>query len=1655
MLSNPWQTQNLLRYLQLLLLTAGFCLAGTARAQAASFAPSCTNGQGDVAALRTAVAMASSNGQADSITLATNCRYLLAQDGGGTLIFGADGGALTTIVGNGATIDGGLVEPNNVIQIDANARVTINRLTIKGGNGQFDPVFVSGSALTVNGELTLNDSTVTGNQATLFGGAVRQNAEATGALTLNNSTVSDNRGGALVVAGTVVLNNSTLADNSAFEAEIRFRAANSRLTMNNTLIAANVVGESCSFHPDATNVQIIANHTLVLAATSCGLQDGVNGNRVVGDARLQALTGNPAYRPLSPGSPAINAGNNSLIPAGVTTDQAGNARIFAGTVDMGAFESTFVAATVAIAPATSTVNEGGVATLSLTRSGGSDGVATALSVPFTRGGTASAADYELRVNGVQLTEDVFLIPAGAAAVALTVTAQDDVDAEALESIVFTLQPDFYYTIGSPAAATVAIPANDFVVTNRNDFSGAATASQRQGTLRQALQNANDRAGDDTISFAAAGTITLAGGVLTVNNNGALTIEGDGITVSGNNASTVFTVNTGATARFNAMTIRDGVDLNGGGIFNQGNLTLERVTVTANRTVSNIGTYYGGGINNLGVLTVRNSTISNNQAKTNGGGISNGGTLTVINSTITGNSAGEQGGGINGGAIGSITLINSTIAGNSAGMSGGGLYHGNGMTLRNVIVADNQGGDCARFNTVATDVRNSLFEVAGCGVTNGVNGNLVGQDPGLGALTGGGGVPAGTGTAFFPLLPGSVAIDTGNNSFVPADLTLDQAGNPRIFGSAVDLGSYESASALVTISLATNNVAEGVQAPITIARTGATDNALTVRFTRSSATDFTLQLDGNLISGDEVMIPAGAAAIVLTLTAVDDIAAEATESHAVTLVDTADYNLGSLTVATITIPANDLVVTNLNDFTAATPADSRGGTLRQAILNANSFAGADTITFAVTGVVELSGGSLRTQGNALTTIEGAGITVDGNGNGSVFAIDGPTTINDLTITGGNAARGTLNENGGGLLVGNVLTLNRSTVQGNSARFGGGIYNLFGTVTINYSTIRNNHATEFTGGIWNDEGLDPAVVNMTINNSTISSNTAEHNAGIGVWGGKMVINQSAIVDNIDNQTNLGEDGLVIQAPLEVNNSILSNGLWYFGTLYGHDCYMNNGGTVTFRNTLIRRTWENCPVPNGVNGNLVGQEAGLGTFTGSPGYYPLNAASPAINAGDNTLIPAGMTTDQAGNPRIVGGTVDMGPIEFNSVAPPTATSTNTAVPPTATPTATATNTVVPPTVTPTATAVPPTATNTVIPPTATATNTSTPLSTSTPVPPTATPTATVVPPTTTPTSQPTPVGTVIGVCGPITVYRNAAGKLTAPGWSGTIKVGTSGANTINGTSGRDLMLGLGGNDRLDGKGGDDLLCGGDGVDLLTGAAGNDYLDGGAGNDVINGGAGSYDTLVAGEGNDILLDGDGVLTAQGGPGNDTFTLALHNGWRNQSGQPRFNGLTAGYGEDTVGLAVLNPLPFTLDISGDERDNPPSPLEGQNDRLLLLGVIDPASTISKFEQQLVVTASADTPLQGFMIDPTTLTDSSGAEFLSEPVGGDEAGENGENPVATSGQLYLPLIAGADSSAAVNEEGQPAGIATSVVESGITEKTLSNHIFLPMITFSGLEAIDD
>lgn len=250
----------------------------------------------------------------------------------------------------------------------------------------------------------------------------------------------------------------------------------------------------------------------------------------------------------------------------------------------------------------------------------------------------------------------------------------------------------------------------------------------------------------------------------------------------------------------------------------------------------------------------------------------------------------------------------------------------------------------------------------------------------------------------------------------------------------------------------------------------------------------------------------------------------------------------------------------------------------------------------------------------------------------------------------------------------------------------------------------------------------------------------------------------------------------------------------------------------------------------------------------------------------------------------------------------------------------------------------------------------------------------------------GTLIGTCAGHDVYEQN-GTYSSPGWTGTIKVGDKRGNTLNGSNGPDLILGLDGNDLINGKGGNDIICGGDGVDFLLGGDGDDVLDGGLGNDVLNGGNGDFDQLYAYDGNDALLDGDGVAQVSGGAGNDDFVIVLHNGWRNASGQALFDGLTAGYGNDKVALAVLENTPFVLNLSGDEYDDPASSKEGKNDKLALIANVDPSSSMIKFEN--IYTPRSD--------EVAVPAEDAGTEYLTETVG-DEA-EAGQNH-----RVYLPLV---------------------------------------------------
>ena len=214
-----------------------------------------------------------------------------------------------------------------------------------------------------------------------------------------------------------------------------------------------------------------------------------------------------------------------------------------------------------------------------------------------------------------------------------------------------------------------------------------------------------------------------------------------------------------------------------------------------------------------------------------------------------------------------------------------------------------------------------------------------------------------------------------------------------------------------------------------------------------------------------------------------------------------------------------------------------GDLRYALSNAQS---GDEITIGVSGTIHL-GASLPVLTRNIC-IQGPGanlLTVEGPGESSVFAVGSGTTVtlSGLSITGGRG-------NGGGIFNRGSLTLSNGTVQGNTAGdptngggTGAGIWNAVGaTLTLNGSTVSGNsaignlsYAPSRGAGIAND-GI------ATLNNSTVSGNSASQGFGGGISNShELRLNDSTVSANSSQGTNAG--GVDNRGTLTVRNTIIA--------------------------------------------------------------------------------------------------------------------------------------------------------------------------------------------------------------------------------------------------------------------------------------------------------------------------------------------------------------------------------------------------------------------------------------------------------------------------------------------------------------------------------------
>ena len=295
-------------------------------------------------------------------------------------------------------------------------------------------------------------------------------------------------------------------------------------------------------------------------------------------------------------------------------------------------------------------------------------------------------------------------------------------------------------------------------------------------------------------------------------------------------------------------------------------------------------------------------------------------------------------------------------------------------------------------------------------------------------------------------------------------------------------------------------------------------------------------------------------------------------------------------------------------------------------------------------------------NTVSGTNGA-VTVSGGGVTRVFTINSGRTaaISGLTIANGLAAGAFPANAGGGILNDHgSLTITNSTLSGNTAGLGGGIYNNGDTtaasLAIVNSTLSANSATVDGGAVYN-KGIGGGAATLAVTNGTISGNTANGNGG-GIYNegntlasAPLTVTDTTITNNrADNDTSgAGTGGGLanVTATVTLRNTIVARNFVGGSGTTADDIVGALDGTSF--NNLIGDGTNMTGVTQGSNGNQVGAAGSpidplLGALAnnGGPTFtHALLTASPAIDQGAAAADPVTtlpITTDQRGQPRPV---------------------------------------------------------------------------------------------------------------------------------------------------------------------------------------------------------------------------------------------------------------------------------------------------------------------------------------------------------------------------------------------------------------------------------------
>jgi hypothetical protein len=608
----------------------------------------------------------------------------------------------------------------------SNGRAT----TTPGGAGG------AGGGIYNTGSLIIKQSTIAGNTAFANLNSVGGNGGgiySTGTISITNSTLSGNSadglGGGIVSSGAAsILLNSTVVSNTAVADGANLDATGS-VTLKNTILAGGG-GFNCS----ATTTFTSLGHNLSDDTSCASLTAGGDLNNT--PASLGALSNNggqtETHLPQS-GSSAINNGTNSGCPF---EDQRHVGRPQGGICDIGSVEVVLPAAITVTdcsehgldaalfnggaitfncggneAPATITISAQKVINSDTTIDGGNK-------VSISGGGTTGIfsviADTYLGLANLTLSNGT--MDYNVSHSCLEGGAINNAGTLSVTNVSFTSNLACNGgAIDNQGTATVT--GSSFMNNTANYQYGGAinNSSSMTVTNSQFTDNVSDNPDNFIFNWGWGGGIANGGTLVVIGS----TFTGNVAHISGGG---IYNRGPGGTLIVSASRILSNTAQNGGGINNDGTLTI-----TASAMAGNIASAaFGGGVDNEANANIDNSTFTDNSAAAFGGGIHNGGpggTLIVSASRILSNTA-PNGGGLNndgtqivstsfftanmasvGGGInnrGTLSITASAITGNRASVAGGGIFNDASLLVyTSTFVSNNapNGGGIANRNTL--------------------------------------------------------------------------------------------------------------------------------------------------------------------------------------------------------------------------------------------------------------------------------------------------------------------------------------------------------------------------------------------------------------------------------------------------------------------------------------------------------------------------------------------------------------------------------------------------------------------------------------------------------------------------------------------------------------------------------------------------------------------------------------------------------------------------------------------------------------------------------------------------------------------------------------------------------------------------------------------